>query len=84
MDPSPSGRRHPRAGSISVAELIGQHPRPVRIPPSHVVDADRLVEELLGPAPADDADDDPRGAGRARRFAGLALGTLVLCGAVAA
>ncbi|SHG52174.1 hypothetical protein [Streptoalloteichus hindustanus] len=86
MDPSPSGRRHPRAGSISVAELIGQHPRPVRVPPPHLAEADRLVEELLGPAPTaeEDEEEGPRRVGRVARIVGLTVGALVLCGAVAA
>ncbi|SDF68118.1 hypothetical protein SAMN05216553_102636 [Lentzea fradiae] len=45
--PATTGRRHTRAGSISVAELIRQ--QPIRIPSQEEAATDALVSSLLGP-----------------------------------
>lgn len=45
--PATTGRRHTRAGSISVADLLKQ--QPVRIPSQEEAEVDALVTSLLGP-----------------------------------
>src|SRR5689334_23486203 len=47
--PATTGRRHTRAGSISVAELIKQQPVPMRILSNEEAATDALVTSLLGP-----------------------------------
>jgi hypothetical protein len=47
--PATTGRRHSRAGSISVAELIKQQPTPMRILSNEEAATDALVTSLLGP-----------------------------------
>jgi len=40
--PATTGRRHARAGSISVADLINQQPSPMRIPSNEEAATDAL------------------------------------------
>ncbi|WP_367134982.1 hypothetical protein [Saccharothrix sp. HUAS TT1] len=75
-----SGRRHNRAGSVTVAELIGKQPAPVRI---------RTRDQAAGHVLVTDppADHTPAVAGRANRtakLAGVATGAIVLLASVAA
>ncbi|WNV90801.1 hypothetical protein [Umezawaea sp. Da 62-37] len=77
--PTTTGRRHNRAGSITVAELIRNQPSPVRIPSHEEVDTEGLVEDVLGLE-----ETDPRRSNRAAKAAGLVAGGLVLFASVAA
>ncbi|GGM58807.1 hypothetical protein GCM10012275_32480 [Longimycelium tulufanense] len=80
MDPSTTGRRHPRSGSVSVAELIRNHPH---LRTREAIESERFVEELLGP----DRPSAPEGPGKAvqlLRFVLVSVGVLVVCGAVGA
>lgn len=88
--PATTGRRHSRAGSISVAELIKQ--QPMRIPSSEEAATDALVTSLLGPTENMTATTAviPAVAGRRRRSkknrlakaAGLLTGAIVLVSSV--
>ncbi|WP_433265656.1 hypothetical protein ACQPZF_38560 [Actinosynnema sp. CS-041913] len=79
--PTPGGRRHSRAGSVSVAELIRKHPAPVRIPSREQAATDGLIAELLGEPAAHQC--PPRPSNRAAKAVGLAAGALVLLASVA-
>lgn len=91
--PATTGRRHTRAGSISVAELIKQQPSPMRIPSNEEAATDALVTSLLGPTENMTATTAviPVVSGRRRRnrrsraakAAGLLTGAVVLVSAVA-
>lgn len=88
--PAPTGRRHTRAGSISVAELIKQQPSPMRIPSNEEAATDALVTSLLGPTettvtiPAITPGRRRRTSkNRAAKIAGLLTGAIVLVSAVA-
>ncbi|MCP2248924.1 hypothetical protein [Lentzea aerocolonigenes] len=88
--PATTGRRHSRAGSISVAELIKQ--QPMRIPSSEEAATDALVTSLLGPTENMTATTAviPAVPGRRRRSkknrlakaAGLLTGAIVLVSSV--
>jgi hypothetical protein len=79
--PTTSGRRHDRAGAITVAELIKKQPSPIRIPSSEQAATEGFVEDLLGPeAPAEQ--NRPK-ASRAAKAAGLITGAVVLFASVA-
>ncbi|MDT7785453.1 MAG: hypothetical protein QOF58_3872 [Pseudonocardiales bacterium] len=90
--PATTGRRHTRAGSISVAELIKQQPIPMRIPSNEEAATDALVTSLLGPTENMTATTAviPVVPGRRRRnrksraakVAGLLTGAIVLVSAV--
>lgn len=88
--PAPTGRRHTRAGSISVAELIKQQPSPMRIPSTEEAATDALVTSLLGPTettvtiPVITAGRRRRTSkNRAAKIAGLLTGAIVLVSSVA-
>ncbi|RAS68823.1 hypothetical protein C8D87_102896 [Lentzea atacamensis] len=91
--PATTGRRHTRAGSISVAELIKQQPSPMRIPSNEEAATDALVTSLLGPTENMTATTVtiPVVSGRRRRIrrsraakaAGLLTGAIVLVSSVA-
>lgn len=91
--PATTGRRHTRAGSISVAELIKQQPSPMRIPSNEEAATDALVTSLLGPTENMTATTAtiPVVSGRRRRLrksriakaAGLLTGAIVLVSSVA-
>ena len=83
MERPRTGHRHDQEGSIAVVDLIRrQHVGPVRIPSIEEADTDALLTELLG------AEVEPgrhRGRmARAAKLIGLAVGSIVLCGSVAA
>lgn len=79
--PTTSGRRHNRAGSVTVAELIRKQPTPVRIPSREQAATHALVGDLL----TDEADPTARRpSNRAAKFAGVATGAIVLVASVAA
>ncbi len=83
MERPRTGHRYDQEGSIAVVDLIRrQNVGPVRIPSIEEVDTDALLTELLGP------DVEPsrrRGTmAKAAKLIGLAVGSIVLCGSVAA
>ena len=78
--PATTGRRHTRAGSISVAELIKQ--QPVRIPSPDEAATETLVLDLLGPREEGRRRRKPKG--RAAKAFGLATGAVVLFSSIAA
>jgi hypothetical protein len=75
-----TGRRHSRAGSITVAELIRKQPVPIRIPSCEEADTDGFVHDLLGPPHQRTA--RPGKARTVAKLAGIATGALVLCTSV--
>jgi hypothetical protein len=80
-------RRYPRAGSVTVADLLNRQPVPVRLPPSsHAAVRGCNLDELLEPptATGERGPDESRPAGNVAKLVGLAAGALVLCGSVAA
>lgn len=83
MERPRTGHRHDQEGSIAVVDLIRrQSVGPVRIPSIEEADTEALLTELLGP------ETEPgrhRGKmARAAKLVGLAVGSIVLCGSVAA
>jgi hypothetical protein len=84
--PSTGHRRHD-AGSITVVDLLRrQATGPVRIPSAHEMATVQLTDELLGGSaepPAGPPVERPRSwLARGAKLAGLALGSVVLCGSV--
>lgn len=82
--PATTGRRHTRAGSISVAELIKQQPTPIRIPTPDEAATETLVLDLLGPREPENNRRRRKSSGRAAKAAGLITGGVVLFASVAA
>lgn len=83
MERPRTGHRQDQDGSIAVVDLIRrQSVGPIRIPSIEEADTDALLTELLGP------EVEPsrrRGAmAKAAKLIGLAIGSIVLCGSVAA
>jgi len=78
--PTTTGRRHNRAGSITVEELIRKQPIPIRIPSAEEADTDLLVREVLGL----EETKDHRRPNRAAKAAGLVTGAFVLVVSVTA
>lgn len=88
-----TGRRHNRAGSISVAELMKQQPAPMRILSTEEAATDALVTSLLGPTenitatttviPVVPGRRRRTGTGRVARIAGLVTGAVVLVSSIA-
>jgi hypothetical protein len=79
-----TGHRQDQEGSIAVVDLIRQQHvvGPVRIPSIEETDTDALLTELLG---AEVEPSRQRGRmARAAKLIGLAVGSIVLCGSVAA
>jgi hypothetical protein len=83
VDRPHNGHRRHDTGSITVVDLIRrQQQGPVRIPSFDEADTVQFVDDLLGPeAPPD----RPRGwMSKSAKLAGLAFGSLALCGSVVA
>lgn len=88
-----TGRRHTRAGSISVAELMKQQPAPMRILSNEEAATDALVTSLLGPTenmtatttviPVVPGRRRRTGTSRVARIAGLVTGAVVLVSSIA-
>ncbi len=78
--PTTTGRRHNRAGSITVEELIRKQPIPIRIPSIEEADTNVLVQDVLGL----EEDRYHRRPNRAAKAAGLVTGALVLFASVVA
>ncbi|MFB9907147.1 hypothetical protein [Allokutzneria oryzae] len=98
MERSTTGRRHQRAGAVTVAELIRKQPAPARGPARSVTDSQQLVSELYSstqpttptPAPVYFADPEPEPDPREHpllkplRVLGIIVGALLLAGSVVA
>ena len=88
MDRPRNGHRRHDTGSITVVDLIRRQQGPVRIPSADEKDTVQFVSELLGPADTVTADTDVaahehRGwLARSAKLAGLAVGSLALCGSM--
>ena len=84
MERPRTGHRHDQEGSIAVVDLIRrQHVGPVRIPSIDEVDTDALLTELLGAEQVEPARHRGKIA-KAAKLIGLTVGSIVLCGSVAA
>jgi hypothetical protein len=83
VDRPHNGHRRHDTGSITVVDLIRrQQQGPVRIPSADEASTVQFVDDLLG---ADAEIDRPRGwMSKSAKLAGLALGSLALCGSVVA
>jgi hypothetical protein len=82
VDRPHNGHGRHDTGTITVVDLMKRQQHPVRIPSADELDRLGFVDDLLGPAPADERH---RGwAARAAKFVGLGVGSLVLCGSVVA
>lgn len=94
MDRPRSGHRRHETGSITVVDLIRRQQGPVRVPSADEADTVQFVSELLGRADTEatglaGADTDPAGGhehrgwlARSAKLAGLAVGSLALCGSM--
>ena len=83
--PTTSGRRHNRAGSVTVADLIRKHPAPTRVRVHEQAAAHDLVGDLLREE-HEEHDGRPSGrrSARAAKLAGVATGAIVLLASIAA
>jgi hypothetical protein len=80
VDRPNTGHRH-EAGSITVVDLIRRQQGPVRIPSADEEATVQFMDDLLGSA--QEQPDHHRGwLSRGAKLAGLALGSLALCGSV--
>lgn len=89
MDRPRNGHRRHDTGSITVVDLIRRQQGPVRIPSADERDTVQFVSELLGPADTVTTDADLAGGhehrgwlARSAKLAGLAVGSLALCGSM--
>jgi hypothetical protein len=94
VDRPRNGHRRHETGSITVVDLIRRQQGPVRIPSADEADTVQFVSELLGRPDAEatgpaGADTDPAGGhehrgwlARSAKLAGLAVGSLALCGSM--
>lgn len=83
MDRPTTGHRRHDAGSITVVDLIRrQQAGPVRIPSADEAATVQLTDELLGDLPEQPVDRPRSWLARGAKLAGLALGSLALCGSV--
>lgn len=82
MDRPSNGHRRHDAGSITVVDLIRrQQAGPVRIPSADEAATVQFMDDLLGATA--EQEDHPRGwLAKGAKLAGLALGSLALCGSV--
>jgi hypothetical protein len=83
VDRPNNGHRRHDTGSITVVDLIRrQQQGPVRIPSADETATVQFVDDLFGPAAETDR---PRGwMSKSAKLAGLALGSIALCGSVVA
>lgn len=82
MDRPHNGHGRHDTGTVTVVDLMKRQQLPVRIPSADELDRMGLVDDLLGPAPADERH---RGwMARTAKLVGLGVGSLVLCGSVVA
>lgn len=85
MDRPKNGHRRHETGSITVVDLIRRQQGPVRIPSADEADTVQFVSELLGQV--DDTGTDTAAGhrgwlARSAKLAGLAVGSLALCGSM--
>ena len=80
--PTTSGRRHNRAGSVTVAELIRKQPAPVRIRTREQAATHGLIADLL--REENDTVLSGRRPTRATKLAGVTTGAIVLLASIAA
>lgn len=80
MDRPNNGHRRHEAGSITVVDLIRRQQGPVRIPSADEEATVHFVADLLGDSTAEPAHHG--WVARSAKLAGLALGSLALCGSV--
>ena len=81
MDRPTSGHRRHEAGSVTVVDLIRRHQGPVRIPSDHETATVQLMDDLLGIS-AEPPEPQRGWLAKGAKLAGLALGSLALCGSV--
>lgn len=79
--PTPGHRRHD-AGSITVVDLIRRQQGPVRIPSADEMATIQFVDDLLGPTEPGDTGGRRGWLAKGAKLAGLAFGSLLLCGSV--
>jgi hypothetical protein len=83
VDRPTTGHRRHDAGSVTVVDLIRrQETGPVRIPSANEMATVQLTDELLGELPEQPLDHPRSWLARGAKLAGLALGSLLLCGSV--
>ncbi|HEY3606431.1 MAG TPA: hypothetical protein VGL06_02975 [Pseudonocardiaceae bacterium] len=86
MDRPRSGHRRHDTGSITVVDLIRRQQGPVRIPSADETDTVQFVSDLLGPADTTDTEvaghEHRSWLARSAKLAGLAVGSLALCGSM--
>ncbi len=81
MDRPTSGHRRHEAGSVTVVDLIRRQEGPVRIPSAYEAATVQLMDDLLGISVG--SPEPQRGwLAKGAKLAGLALGSLALCGSV--
>lgn len=81
MDRPNTGHRRHDAGSITVVDLIRRHEGPVRIPSADEEATVQFMDDLLGSV-LDESEPHRGWLARSAKLAGLALGSLALCGSV--
>jgi hypothetical protein len=81
VDRPNTGHRRHDAGSITVVDLIRRHQGQVRIPATDEEATVHLMDDLLGSV-LDESDPHRGWLSRSAKLAGLALGSLALCGSV--
>jgi hypothetical protein len=87
VDRPKNGHRRHETGSITVVDLIRRQQGPVRIPSADEADTVQFVSELLGQVDSTGVDTDPAAGhrgwlARSAKLAGLAVGSLALCGSM--
>lgn len=82
MDRPSNGHRRHDAGSITVVDLIRRQHGPGRIPSADETDTVRFVGSLLGPTVRKTVERPGSRLARGAKLAGLAFGSIVLCGSV--
>jgi hypothetical protein len=82
VDRPKNGHRRHETGSITVVDLIRRQQGPVRIPSADEADTVQFVSELLGQADADVTGGHRGWLARSAKLAGLAVGSLALCGSM--
>lgn len=81
MDRPSTGHRRHEAGSITVVDLIRRREGPVRIPSADEEATVQFMDDLLGGV-LDESEPHRGWLARSAKLAGLALGSLALCGSV--
>jgi hypothetical protein len=87
VDRPKNGHRRHETGSITVVDLIRRQQGPVRIPSADEADTVQFVNELLGQVDTAGTETDPAAGhrgwlARSAKLAGLAVGSLALCGSM--